>query len=270
MVASSDSEKIRELFASGALAAAGDLLKQRIRANPNDAQLRIVYFQWLALNWEWDKARTQLDVIEGLDAESVLFAQTYRPLIDAEVERASVLAGKATPTIFGEPDESVAQRVEALRILSQQEAEGAQLLQALEEELPALECVVNGQSCPWLADGDTRFGANLEGAVNGRYIWIPIDRISQLKISAPATGCDLIWAPTEFTWKNGGVVNGFLFARYPGAERPSDPALLLSRRTEWVELAGSGVFKGLGQRMLFTEDCEFPILDVRNISFTQE
>jgi type VI secretion system protein ImpE len=266
MAANADSERVRGLLAKGELAEAGNLLKQQIRSRPDDSQLRIVYFQWLALNWEWDKARTQLDLIAELDAEAQLFASAYRPVVAAEQERAAVLAGKTTPILFGEPDERLAQRVEALRLLASHPDEGARLLESLEGELPDCACVVNGQPCPWVADGDSRFGDNLEGVVNGRYIWIPIERIAELSVTEPATGCDLIWAPTEFTWRNGGVTHGFLFVRYPGTEQAKDAALHLSRRTEWVAIGETELFHGLGQRMLLTEDREFPILDLRNLS----
>ena len=49
---------------------------------------------------------------------------------------------------------------------------------------------------------------------------------------------------------------GLLPTRYPGSERSSDGAIMLGRRTEWLD-QGDGVFFGLGQRMLATDQGEF-------------
>jgi type VI secretion system protein ImpE len=58
-------------------------------------------------------------------------------------------------------------------------------------------------------------------------------------------------------------------SRYPGSETAQDTALQLSRKTEWIELA-QGVVQGSGQRMLATDQNEYPLLDIRNISIDNE
>jgi type VI secretion system protein ImpE len=75
---------------------------------------------------------------------------------------------------------------------------------------------------------------------------------------------DLIWAPAQLKWSNGGEAVGLLPTRYPGSERSSDGAIMLGRRTEWLD-QGDGVFFGLGQRMLATDQGEFALLETREI-----
>jgi type VI secretion system protein ImpE len=54
--------------------------------------------------------------------------------------------------------------------------------------------------------------------------------------------------------------------RYPGSERAADGELVLARRTDWSDLGGE-CFAGCGQRMLATDAGEYPLLDIRSITF---
>ena len=52
--------------------------------------------------------------------------------------------------------------------------------------------------------------------------------------------------------------------RYPGSESSEDNQIRLARKTEWLEKAEE-VYLGLGQRMLATNEEEFPLMAVREI-----
>ena len=62
---------------------------------------------------KWEKALTQLNVLADMDAESMLLAQIFRPVLDCETLRTEVFAGKRTPLIFGEPEEWIGWLVQA-------------------------------------------------------------------------------------------------------------------------------------------------------------
>ncbi|WP_429336286.1 type VI secretion system accessory protein TagJ [Paraburkholderia sp. 35.1] len=70
----------------------------------------------------------------------------------------------------------------------------------------------------------------------------------------------------RITWKSGDETIGFVPCRYCGSERGEDVALALAKRTAWTDL-GDGCFIGVGQRMLITDVDEYPLLDVRSITF---
>ena len=70
--------------------------------------------------------------------------------------------------------------------------------------------------------------------------------------------------PAEFKWKNGGESVAFIPARYPINTR--DDQLLLARKTVWNDLGGD-FFVGEGQRLLSTDNGEYPLLEVRHIVF---
>ena len=74
---------------------------------------------------------------------------------------------------------------------------------------------------------------------------------------------DLVWAPAQFIWENGGHASGHIPTRYAGTERSEDGGLKLARKTEWLKNAG--VHIGLGQRILATDAGEYPLLEIRTI-----
>ena len=69
----------------------------------------------------------------------------------------------------------------------------------------------------------------------------------------------------EVTLNNGGVLNGFIPSRYPLSEEDVD-ATKLSRQTQWLDL-GNEHFAGRGQRQWLTDVDEYPLLEVRHLTF---
>jgi type VI secretion system protein ImpE len=67
-------------------------------------------------------------------------------------------------------------------------------------------------------------------------------------------------------WSNGGEASGHIPTRYIGSESSADGSLRLARKTEWKELADE-TFIGQGQRLLATDDGEYPLLQCRLIDF---
>src|SRR6185436_19170595 len=78
-------------------------LQNEIRARPEDPKLRIFLFQLHCLLGNWPKALTQLQVIAGIDPDTMMLAQIFQPVISCEVLRSAVFDGQRTPLIFGEP-----------------------------------------------------------------------------------------------------------------------------------------------------------------------
>jgi type VI secretion system protein ImpE len=104
----------------------------------------------------------------------------------------------------------------------------------------------------------------LEAIVNGRYYWIPFQRIQTIRLEPPADLRDYVWMPAQFTWSNGGETVGLIPARYPGSPGSADPLVQLGRKTDWLE-CDVETWLGLGQRVLATDQGEYPLLDIRRI-----
>src|SRR5262245_30821389 len=91
-----------ELLKAGRVDDALAALQSEIRAKPEDPRLRIYLFQLDCILGRWQKALDQLQALATLDAETMLLAQIFRPILLCELLRAEVFAGKRTPLVFGE------------------------------------------------------------------------------------------------------------------------------------------------------------------------
>lgn len=258
----------KELVIAGRLSEAVVALHAEVRRNPSDQKLRIFLFQLNCLLGQFDKALTQLQVIASLDAETMMMAQIFRPVIACEILRRDIFAGRRTPLIFGEPAEWVGLLVQANALIATGHFDSAaELRNRAFEAAPATSGKLNGAPFEWLADADSRMGPLLELILEGKYYWVPFSRIAKIEMEKPTDLRDLVWVPARFTWTNGGAVSGHVPARYPGTEGTEDDMLRLARSTAWREVA-QGSFLGLGQRVLATDLGDYPLLECRNIEFS--
>jgi type VI secretion system protein ImpE len=250
----------------GDLDAALQELQAQVRREPANAKYRIFLFQLLAVLGQWDRALSQLNVAGELDEGVLAMVQTYREALRCEVLRGDVFAGRRSPMVLGEPDNWLALLLEALRLAAEEryEESGQVRAQAL-EGAPMTPGSIDGVPFDWIADGDMRMGPVLEAIVNGRYYWVPFSHVARLTIEKPTDLRDLVWMPAYFTWANGGEGVGLIPTRYPDSQASQDTDLRRARKTLWMERPG-GLFVGLGQRMLATDEGEYAIMSVREIT----
>jgi type VI secretion system protein ImpE len=254
-------EHLRE----GDVVTALKLLQDQVRARPADAKPRIFLFQLLAVMGQWERALNQLDVAAGLDPSALAMAQTYREALRCELLRADVFAGRRSPMVFGEPEQWLALLIESLLLTGRgQAAQGLELRESAFEAAPESAGTIDGVAFDWIGDADMRLGPVLEAVVNGRYYWMPFNRLTRVDIEEPADLRDYVWMPAHFQFVNSGEVVGLIPTRYPGSEASSDGAICLARKTIWEEVS-PGVFHGLGQRLLATGAGEHPLMDVRSV-----
>lgn len=255
-------QKLRE----GSLLDALEDLQMQIRKAPDNSRYRIFYFQLLALIGQWERALNQLNVIEQLDKDTWPMAQMYRAAIQCEVLRTQIFAGQQSPLIFGEPPAWMALLVEALRLIADKQYTQAATLR--DEAFAAADVSkgsIDDHPFEWIADADSRLGPVLEIIVNGRYYWAPFKQIRSIHINQPQDLRDLVWLPAQFIWANGGETVGLIPTRYPGSETVADTTVQMARTTQWQE-AAEGITLGLGQRMLATDQEDYPLLEIRTVT----
>ena len=256
-----------ESIRSGDLDGALRSLQEAIKKNPADSKLRVFLFQLHCVNGNWDKALTQLSLLADISADTMMLAQIFRPVLQCEALREEVFAGKRSPLIFGEPQEWVGWLVHANSLLASGNAtEARKLIDQALEAAPAVPGTINEHAFEWLADADSRLGPVLEAVIDGKYYWIPLNRIARIDITRPSDLRDLVWISANFTWSNGGEAVGLIPVRYAGSEKSADPAIRLARRSDWED-AGEGFFLGKGQRLFATDAGEFPLLETLVIKF---
>ena len=255
-----------DYFREGNLGGALEELQNQIRNHPENSQYRVFLFQLLAILGQWKRALSQLDVLDNLEQSTWPMVHIYREAIRCEILRAEIFAGRRKPMIFGEPPQWMAFLLESLRLVGEaQYGQAIELRNQAFESAPESSGTIDEQPFGWIADADSRLGPVLELILNGRYYWAPFQQIHAIKITEVNDLRDLVWLPAHFTWVNGGEAFGLIPTRYPGSETARDPALQLARKTEWIELT-QGVVQGSGQRMLATDQNEYPLLDIRSVS----
>lgn len=255
-------------FREGNLTGALEELQNQIRSHPDNSSYRIFLFQLLAILGQWKRALNQLNVLNDMAESAWSMVGTYREAIHCEAFRTEVFAGRRKPMIFGEPPPWMAILLESLRLVGEGQYEQAITLrdQAF-ESADESSGTINEQPFSWIADADTRLGPVIEIILNGRYYWAPFEQIRAIHITGVEDLRDLVWLPAQFIWVNGGEAYGLIPTRYPGSETARDPAIQLARKTEWIELA-DGIYTGSGQRMLNTDQNDYPLLDIRSITIS--
>src|SRR6185295_3048120 len=101
-------------------------LQAEVRKRPADPKLRVFLFQLLAVQGQWDRALTQLQVVGEMDPSTLPMVQTYREALRCELLRREVFAGNRSPMFFGEPAEWMALLLSALKLTAEKRYEEAQ------------------------------------------------------------------------------------------------------------------------------------------------
>ncbi|WP_049631889.1 type VI secretion system accessory protein TagJ [Cellvibrio sp. pealriver] len=241
-------------------------LQSLIRKNPGRCEYRIHIAQLLMVTGEWQKALQQLQTAAQLDKKAVAMAQTYRALIQAEIQREHVFQGKVEPQFFTTPDDWQILLAEALIARSHQQIDASEKFQQQAyADAPALTFSINENEVEWLADGDSRLGPVCEVFINGNYYWLPFNQIQQMNIDHPQDLRDLVWIPATITLTDFSRHFGFLPSRYVGSYQHDNDQLSLANLTQWQALS-EHCWSGVGQKMLITDQIEYPLLSVRTIT----
>lgn len=258
----------QQLLKEGALSEALLELKKEVSAKPGDPAKRWFLFQLFCFSGDWKRASDQLRMAANLDKEYESFALIFNRVMAAERLRPEIVSGLRTPLFLGEPEAWVAGILEANRLLGLGEtAASASARESAFASMPGLAGRINGEAFEWIADQDTRFGAQLECFLHGKYYWLPFSQIKELTIaSAPATHTDILYPKAQVALTNGGVLDVLLFARYPFARAPEDEKLCLNRLTVWDETNDYTVC-GSGQRVFCTDGGDYSLLELRTLEF---
>ena len=226
----------RELFKSGKLDEAIEVLGTELRDNPTDAQRRVFLFELLCFAGSFDRAEKQLGVLgrNGKDAE--LGVLLYYAALHAERIRQDMFEKETFP-------------------LSSARVVGGTL---------------NGKTFDTLTDADPRIGPRLELFAAGSYSWMPFEHVASIRVEAPRRLRDTLWLPAivtpgeSFTGLEMGEV--LLPVIAPLTWQFDDGDLRLGRVTEFNRLE-DGTEVPVGQKILLVDGEEFPMLELRELEF---
>lgn len=255
-----------QLLQQGDIEGCRSQLISQIRQAPANMQLRIFLFQLCCIQQDWQRASAQLDLLRTMSEANLPLVNTYQQIIACEQQRQGVLAAQSQSTCFGEPLEWMAHYAQALKLHLQGEFEQAKLcaLNGADRATP-ISGRIDQQPFAWLSDGDMRFGPCFEVMVHEAYYQLPFEYVKRIDFEPVEDLRDLVWRPANLTLRNNGKFIVFMPVRYPISDTTTD-AQKLSRRCDW-QTPAEDFYVGLGQRVLVSDDNEFPLLNICSIEF---
>ena len=133
--------------------------------------------------------------------------------------------------------------------------------------------MINGKPFKSFVDADPRIGAKLELFAAGNYLLLPFEHIASIRIMPPKRLRDLVWTPaavcTTPSFKEAELGEVLLPVLSPFSWRHADDAVKLGRATVWEQPEGCDEAIPFGQKMWLADDEEIPLLELRELEFTQ-
>ncbi len=246
-----------------------------VKADPTNSNLRYQLFAVLSFAGELHRARKQLGALDVGDPELAQVQSIYINLLASEQERLAVFHHGAEPLLPPDPPAHLTSRLQALRANHAKEHQQAdEILGTAIDQQPELSGTINGNAFTGVRDMDDLLGSQLEVFAGGRYLWLPFERISDLKIEEPRHLLDLLWLPAQLTDSGGATSSVHLPVLYESSHQGEDPRTATGRMTEWHDSGGEHM-RGCGQRLFGwaqkdTELTEIGILETRSLQLMGE
>lgn len=257
-----------ELFKAGQLQAATDAQIQEVKKNAADPQRRIFLFELAAFAGDLDRAKRQIEAVNYEEIQRQVVVAEYRKLLDSEAARRAVVRDGQPPHFLVAPPEHVQMRFQAAKALKENRpAEALELLTKANEQVPAVQGMLNGKPFTSLRDCDDLFAGVLEVMAQGRYSWVPLEQIDSLAMIAPKAPRDLLWFPARLHLRDGQTGPVYLPALYPFSFEAKDEALKLGRVTDWKQVENGPVL-GVGLRTFLVDGEASSLLEWREVQFT--
>jgi type VI secretion system protein ImpE len=237
-----------ERFQQGELAEAIAAQNEVVKSRPTDADARFELFVLLCFAGDLERAEKQLDVLGSRDQVIQRGSLVFRNLLAGELERRRVFEGKGRAVVPPKAPAYLDERAEALRRLCAGDVAGAQACcERAIAQTAAVTGRIDGEPFDGLCDYDDLLGSVIEVFAGGRYLWLPLEHLCTLELSAPETALDTLWIPARLSDRDGETAQVHVPALYAGSHADADPRVRLGRDTAWEE-RGS-LCLGRGQRV---------------------
>ena len=256
----------KELLDVGRLDEAVRELVAQVKAKPADTSLRVFLFELLCFAGEFDRAVKQLDVIagQGTGVGTELAVQVYRQLIAAETMRQQVFHGDALPKFLLPPPAYIDRYVMMVKALGRTPKEAAAMLPEAEEQVPALAGRIGGRQFSSVRDADDRVAPVLEAFHGATYLWLPLEQIRRIEVTAPKSLRDLMWAHARVETYDESMGDVFVPALYVDTARHADAQVRLGRMTQWDAVQDELVC-GSGRRVFLIDDEEVSLFELTDL-----
>jgi type VI secretion system protein ImpE len=259
-----------ELYKAGKLAEAVEAAIADVKKKPTDLTARYTLAQLLCFTGDLERADSHLDAISTQEPERLVVVALIRQLIRGEQWRRQCFDEGRVPEFLAEPSPTLRAHLQATIALREgNTVEAVEKVREAQEQRPKSSGTCDGQAFDEFRDLDDRTASFFEVLTsNGKYYWIPTERIERIEFRPPETLFDLVWRPNLMDCRGGPEGEVYIPALYHGTYRETDEALRLGRATDWRGEEANFI-QGVGQRVVLAGDRDVSIMEVGEITFDE-
>lgn len=262
-------QEAKALLDAGDLKGAIQSTLNFVKANPTNHQGRTFLFELSLFSGDWERAERQLDALGYQDANAMIGSLIYRQCIEAEKKRAKYFSDGLKPEFLSDPPDYVYGLLTANNRLREGNIEEArQVLDQTEEDRPAFPCTVNGEKAEDFRDYNDLTAGVMEVIIKDSYVWAPFEQIEKITIKEPQSLRDLFWLQGTMETTNGTNGEVFFPLLYVNSYKHDKDQVRLGRMTDWKDL-GNDLYNGAGTKLFFVNGQDRPILELKEINFTE-
>ncbi|MBN2490938.1 MAG: SciE type virulence protein [Planctomycetes bacterium] len=257
----------KDHFRAGRLTEAIAAATDEVRAHPGDVAKRGFLCELLCFLGDLERADRQLDATASqLEPRHTMGVSLLRHLLRAEQARRHFFADGRVPEFLEAPSADLRLRLEASIFLREGKPdEAARILEKAEAERPPIAGTSDGTAFDDLRDLDDLTATFFEVLTsNGKYYWVPMERVDSIEFHAPEFPRDLLWRRAHLVVRGGPDGEVYVAALYHGSHLHEDERIRLGRATDWPGGEAAPV-RGVGQRILLVGDQDVPILEIKTI-----
>jgi type VI secretion system protein ImpE len=258
----------REHYQAGKLDEAVSEALKSVKEAPTDPGRRHLLAELLCFSGDLERADTQLDALSHQQPDVIPALALFRHLIRAEQHRRQFYSEGRVPEFVGLPSEDLKLRLEAsIRLREGKTAEAAALLEQAEAGRPRVAGECDGKAFADFRDLDDLTASFFEVATaNGKYFWIPFEKVELLEFKSPARPRDLLWRSAHIQVREGPDGEVYLPTVYAGTHAAGDSAAKLGRATDWTGGEGAPT-RGVGLRTFLVGEEDKTILQIQKMTF---
>jgi type VI secretion system protein ImpE len=257
-----------ELFREGKLNEAVEAAIAAVKQKPTDLDARYTLAQMLCFAGDLERADTHLDAIASQDKDRLIVIGMIRHLTRAEQWRRQFFEEGRVPEVIAEPTPTMRLHLEtAVSLRGGDATKAVELIRQADEQRAPIAGTCDGTAFDDIRDLDDLLGPICEVLTsNGKYFWIPWERIDRIEMRPVETPFDLLWRPTHMEVRGGPDGEVFIPVLYVGSHKETDTALRMGRGTDWRG-EDQALVRGIGQRMLLVGEEDKSLLDINTIEF---
>lgn len=230
----------------------------KLKAKPKDSDLRSNFIELLCIDGQLERADQQLSLLIKQYPEYLVGGNNLRQLIHAAQARADFFAGNATVQLL-KGDRQEFENLVALNIARCQKSEAdiQQYAGQLESCRRQSAFMINQHKSDDCRDLDDSLAGYIElFGTDGQYYLVPFTDVDRIQFMPVTSLVEHIWRKVNIEVIDGPSGDAFIPMTY--VDSLTD-AQKLARETDWVEISGTSVVVGQGQKMWLAGDSALPL-----------